>query len=152
MKKNIFAVAAALCLLIGTSASAQNQNGHQSRMMKERPTAEQMAQRKADRLKEKLTLTDAQTKQVYELNLQQIKAMQAQREQMRAARQAETNKMKSILTPEQFAKWQEMQGEHKPYPAKMHKDGKGCKEAGCCKHAQKDGKDACCDAKNKKKK
>ena len=151
MKKNIFAVAAALCLLIGTGASAQNQNGHQSRMMKECPTAEQMAQRKADRLKEKLTLTDAQTKQVYELNLQQIKDMQAQREQMRAARQAETNKMKSILTPEQFAKWQELQGERTQHPAKMHhKDGKCGKEAGCCKHAQKDGKGTCCDAKKKK--
>ena len=151
MKKNIFAVAAALCLLIGTGASAQNRNEQQSRMMKERPTAEQMAQRKADRLKEKLTLTDAQTKQVYELNLQQIKDMQAQREQMRAARQAETNKMKSILTPEQFAKWQELQGERPQHPAKMHhKDGKGSKDAGQGKQAQKDGKCTCGDAKKKK--
>ncbi len=151
MKKNIFAVAATLCLLIGTGASAQNRNGQQSRMMKERPTAEQMAQRKADRLKEKLTLTDEQTKQVYNLNLQQIKEMQAQREQMRAARQAEANKMKSILTPEQFAKWQELQGERKGHnPAKMHKDGKCCKEAGCCKDGQKTGKGACRDAKKKK--
>ena len=44
MKKRIFAVAAALCLLAGTGAFAQDSK--KAPMMKERPTAEQMAQRK----------------------------------------------------------------------------------------------------------
>ena len=43
MKKRIFAVAAALCLLAGTGAFAQDSK--KAPMMKERPTAEQMAQR-----------------------------------------------------------------------------------------------------------
>ena len=101
MKKSIFAVIATLCMMIGTGASAQNKP-MQNRMMKERPTAEQMAQCKTDRMKEQLALTDEQAAQVYKYNLQQIKEMQMQREQMRKAQQAETAKMKSILTPEQF--------------------------------------------------
>lgn len=149
MKKNIFVVMAAACMMIGTGVCAQNMQ-HQSRMMKERPTAEQMAQRQTDRMKEKLSLTDEQTKEVYAYNLQQIKEMQAQREQMRAARQAEAAKMKSILTPEQFEKWQEMQGYDKNR-GRMQKDGKAGKT--CQKPMKGDkGKKACCNGKKENKK
>lgn len=122
-----------LCLLAGTSAFAQNSK--RAPKMKERPTAEQMAQRKTDRMVEKLNLNEDQSKQLYELNLQNIKEMQAQHEQMRAARKAQAEKMKKILTPEQYEQWTKMQGQR---PGMMHgkqmKDGKGC----CpCKHAEK---------------
>ncbi|MFR6634197.1 MAG: DUF4890 domain-containing protein [Alistipes onderdonkii] len=50
------------------------------RRTKERPTAEQMAQRKTDRMVEKLNLNEDQSKQLYELNLQEVKDMQAQHE------------------------------------------------------------------------
>lgn len=110
-----------LCLLAGTSAFAQDSK--RAPKMKERPTAEQMAQRKTDRMVEKLNLNEDQSKQLYELNLQNIKEMQAQHEQM-----------KKILTPEQYEQWTKMQGQR---PGMMHgkqmKDGKGC----CpCKHAE----------------
>ncbi|MDE5695064.1 MAG: hypothetical protein K2H77_03720 [Alistipes sp.] len=51
--KRIFAVAAALCLLVapGAFAQKQNQNG---RMPKERPTVEQMAQRQTARMTEEM--------------------------------------------------------------------------------------------------
>ena len=124
MKKSIFVVAATLGMMIGTGVCAQNTQ-QQSRMMKERPTAEQLAQRQTDRMKEKLALTDAQAKQIYSYNLQQIKEMQAVREQMRAARQAEAAKMKSILTEEQLEKWQEMQGRYKDHGKMQKGDGKG---------------------------
>lgn len=148
MKKSIFAVIATLCMMIGTGASAQNKP-MQSRMMKERPTVEQMAQRKTDRMKEQLALTDEQAAQVYKYNLQQIKEMQMQREQMRKAQQAETAKMKSILTPEQFKQWQEMQG-HKGHHKMQQGDnrsGKRCQEQ--MKHG-KDRKGCCCDKKKGK--
>lgn len=137
MKKNIFAVMAAVCMMIGTGVCAQNMQ-HRSRMMKDRPTVEQMAQRQTDRMKEKLSLTDEQAKQVYAYNLQQIK-------EMRAARQAEAAKMKSILTPEQFEKWQEMQGYDKNR-GRMQKDGKAGKT---CQKPMKGDKDkkACCNDK-----
>ena len=79
MKKRIFAVAAALCLLAGTGAFAQDSK--KAAMMKERPTAEQMAQRRTERMTEKLNLSEKQSKQLYEVNLQDIKEMQAQAEQ-----------------------------------------------------------------------
>lgn len=142
MKKSIFMVVATFCMMIGTGVSAQNKPV-QSRMMKERPTAEQMAQRKTDRMKEKLSLTEEQTVQVYDYNLQQIKEMQVQREQMRAARQAEEAKMKAILTPEQFEKWQEMQGQYKGHnkSQKGANSGKECQKS--MKHG-KGGKGTCC--------
>lgn len=120
MKKRIFAAAMALCLLAGTNAFAQNQK--KGRMHKEIQTVEQMAQRKTDRMKEKLNLSEEQTKQVYDFNLQEIKQMQSMREQMRAARQAEAEKMKAILTPEQYAQWQQAEG-----PGNGHRDARPAK-------------------------
>ena len=120
MKKRIFAVAAALCLLAGTGAFAQDSK--KAPMMKERPTAEQMAQR----MTEKLNLSEKQSKQLYEVNLQDIKEMQAQAEQMRAYRKAQAEKMKGILTPEQFEQWKQMQGpRHGMNRGPRRKDGRG---------------------------
>lgn len=121
-----------LCLLAGTSAFAQDSK--RAPRTKERPTAEQMAQRKTDRMVEKLNLNEDQSKQLYELNLQEVKDMQAQHEQMRAARKAQAEKMKKILTPEQFGQWQQMQGP-KPgmRPGPQMKEGKGCD----CKQGKK---------------
>ena len=106
MKKRIFAVAAALCLMAGTGAFAQE--AKPAAAPKERPTVEQMAQRMTERMQKELKLTDAQAKEVYNLNFQQIKEMQAMREKMREARKAEAEKMKSILTTEQFVQWSQM--------------------------------------------
>lgn len=146
MKRRIFAVAAALCLLAGSDAFAQKQNTKNGTMPKERPTAEQMAQRQTDRLTRELGLDQTQAKQVYALKLQQVQQLQAMREQMRKNRSAAAEKMKSVLTPEQFAKWSQMQGpkpcEHR---GRMGKDGK----SGCCAHkgGGKDAKAGCCQQK-----
>lgn len=62
--------------------------------------------------------------------------MQAHRDQMRAARSAEAEKMKKILSTEQFMQWAQMQGPHamrggkpcmKDCPAKA--DRKHCRKA-----------------------
>ena len=139
MKKRIFAVAAALCLMAGTGAFAQE--AKPAAAPKERPTVEQMAQRMTERMQKELKLTDAQAKEVYNLNLQQIKEMQAMREKMREARKAEAEKMKSILTTEQFVQWSQMQqqqqmrmsGQRGHGPQAMHKGGKDGKKNAECK-------------------
>ena len=134
MKKRIFAVAAALCLMAGTGAFAQE--AKPAAAPKERPTVEQ----------KELKLTDAQAKEVYNLNFQQIKEMQAMREKMREARKAEAEKMKSILTTEQFVQWSQMQaprpGQRGHGPQMMKKGdrrggGKECCDKPCPKKDKK---------------
>ena len=155
MKKRIFAVAAALCLMAGTGAFAQEAKpaappqGRPPTMTaapKERPTVEQMAQRMTERMQKELKLTDAQAKEVYNLNFQQIKEMQAMREKMREARKAEAEKMKSILTTEQFVQWSQMQaprpGQRGHGPQMMKKGdrrggGKECCDKPCPKKDKK---------------
>ena len=133
MKKRIFAVAAALCLMAGTGAFAQE--AKPAAAPKERPTVEQMAQRMTERMQKELKLTDAQAKEV-----------QAMREKMREARKAEAEKMKSILTTEQFVQWSQMQaprpGQRGHGPQMMKKGdrrggGKECCDKPCPKKDKK---------------
>ncbi|WP_295939655.1 DUF4890 domain-containing protein [uncultured Alistipes sp.] len=154
MRTNIFAAAMAFCLMAGTTAFAQRPE--RKEMGKERPTAEQMAERKTERMTEKLKLDEKQSKQLYELNLQEIKDMQAQHEKMRADRKAKNEKMKGILTPEQYEQWQKMQqhqhkgmmqrGGQKGDGPQMHKgkqNGKACcngEAKNCDRQGKQDGK------------
>lgn len=108
MKKQIFAAVTALCLMATTTLFAQEAKPKEE--PKTPPTAEQLAERQTERMTQRLKLTDAQAKQVYQLNLDQIKQMQALREQMNKARMARADKMKSILSTEQFMQWSQMQG------------------------------------------
>lgn len=150
MKQRIFAVAAALCLLAAPGAFAQNQNC-KSDMPKERPTVEQTAQRRTERMTRELGLDEAQAKKVYALNLEQAQQMEAHRAQMLKERRENAARMKSVLSAEQFDKWSQMQG---PKPCAhrgsgmMKKDGK----QGCCKQNGKACKqDAGCGKKNRTK-
>ena len=133
MKKKIFAAAMALCLIAGTSG-AFAQDGKPEAARRERPTVEQMAQRMTERMEKELKLTEAQAKQVYDVNFQQIKEMMAQREKMQQARKAEAEKMKSILTTEQFVQWSQMQTQRPEQrghgPQMMHKGAD--KDKSCC--------------------
>lgn len=161
MKKRIFAAAVVLCLLAGTSAFAQDSK--KVPMTKERPTAEQMAKGRTERMAEKLNLNETQSKQLYEINLQDIKDMQKQAEQMRANRKAQAEKMKGILTPEQFEQWKQMQDQRPGMNrGPQMKDGRG-RDAGMrdgqkcdrpCADVDKDGKkcDKPCSKKDKKEK
>lgn len=108
MKRIIFAAAAALCLAMTTNADAQTRRTDAG--TKERPNVEQTARRMTDRMTEALQLDEAQATQIYDLNLQRAQRMEEQRQQMQAARKAEAERMKSILTADQFAKWERMQG------------------------------------------
>lgn len=141
MKKTIFAAVAALCLMAGEAVFAQAESAPApAAAPKERPTLEQIAQRKTDRMAERLYLTDAQKKQVYEINLQQLKEMEAQREAMRKAREARAEQMKSILSTEQFVEWAQMQ--QRPAPNRHRMQGPKPGEPGCGPDSPKAGKPA----------
>lgn len=137
MKQRIVAVAAALCLLAGPGAFAQNKNQKNGEMPKERPTVEQMTQHQTERMTKELGLDEAQAKQVYAINLKRNQQMEAFRTEMRKNRQAEAEQMKSVLTTDQFVKWSQMQGpkpgEHR---GKMRKDG-DCKQQKDCSKKDK---------------
>ena len=114
MKKLFFAIAA---MFVTMTASAQFPGGG----MQFNP--EDMAKRQVDRIKEACQTSDEQTKQIYDLVLAQQKQMMAQmdsirqaggqfqfnREEFQARREAMNEKIKAILTPEQYAKYEEQQ-------------------------------------------
>lgn len=130
MKKMIVAMTA-LLLTIGSQVMAQP---HRGEGPKERPTAEQMAQRRTERLTKRLSLTDEQARQVYDMTYEQARKCVAEREKndaqrmerMKAVREAQDTRMKSILTPEQYAQWQEMQKNECDGMRRGHKGKKGC--------------------------
>lgn len=152
MKKSIFAVAMAVIMMTSVSVSAQGR-GAMAGAPKEKPTVEQMAQHRTDMMKKNLNLTDEQAKKVYDLNLKRAKDMEKNRsnaetdrqkrmDAMQSARTAEDAQMKSILTPEQYATWQQnqqrsaqkkdgMRGQQ--HQGKGGKAGCGEKGKGCCK-------------------
>ena len=119
MKKTIFAAFAALCMAAGTSAFAQPQRMERGPEAGERPSVEQMAREMTDRMAERLKLTEKQSEQVYAATLEQLQ------------------KMKSILSTEQFMEWSKMQGPHpgaRRGPQMMRKapEGPACREGACC--------------------
>lgn len=152
MKKKFFAAAMALCLMAGTSAFAQDAKStpmpDKQAPAEKQWTPEQIAQKKADKLAMELKLNAQQKQQVYDYTLWQVKDMWAKRDQMQAMdpqakreammkrNQAEKDKMKSILTPEQYMQWEKMQMEKAKGKMDGKKDGKGCWK-------DKDGKQKC---------
>lgn len=138
MKKTIFAAFAALCMAAGTSAFAQPQRMERGPEAGERPSVEQMAREMTDRMAERLKLTEKQSEHVYAATLEQLQTMEAHREAMRKARAEQAEKMKSILSTEQFMEWSKMQGPHpgaRRGPQMMRKAPEGapaCREGACC--------------------
>lgn len=88
-------------------------------------TPEQIAQKRTDDLSRKITLTEQQRNQVYNLFLDQSRQMEQQREQVREARirQQEAlnlqrnrceSEMKTILTPDQYTQWMQLRSDRCP--------------------------------------
>ncbi len=104
MKKMIIA---AFALLIGTTAFSQQKGG----------TPEEKAQRLTDRMKTELNLTDAQYKQVYDINLKMANNMEEIDKGNHEARQnvkAEYEKqLATVLDEEQMEKAKEMRNQRK---------------------------------------
>lgn len=150
MRKSILAALSAAVLMTIVSVSAQERTAENRERQK--PTAEQMAQRLTDRMTEKLKLTPEQAKQVYALTYDRIvareKAAESRRADMKAQRESTEASMQKILTPEQYAAWQsnmdqarkchgKAAGQHGGWKGRGGKcDGKSQGE--CCKGKSKD--------------
>ncbi|WP_339867426.1 DUF4890 domain-containing protein [uncultured Algoriphagus sp.] len=116
MNKWIFATG--MMVMISLSTMAQKKGG-------ERPSAEERAQRATERMAESLSLTEAQKKQILDINLEYAKKneaemaerkaeMEARKAEMDAKREelkAQDAKIQAVLTEEQRTKWTEIKGE-----------------------------------------
>ena len=107
----------AMTVLTLATGTVWAQKGHRERSMEQKEIfTGQVARRMTDRMKENLSLTDEQVKQVYPICLEQAQAMkehraerremaEKSREAMAAQREQMVGKMKAVLTPEQYAQW-----------------------------------------------
>ena len=107
----------AMTVLTLATGTVWAQKGQRERSMEQKEiSTEQVARRMTDRMKENLSLTDEQVKQVYPICLEQAQAMkehraerremaEKSREAMAAQREQMVGKMKAVLPPEQYAQW-----------------------------------------------
>ena len=101
----------AMTVLTLATGTVWAQKGHRERSMEQKEiSTEQVARRMTDRMKENLSLTDEQVKQVYPICLEQAQAMkehraerremaEKSREAMAAQREKMVGKIKAFLTP-----------------------------------------------------
>lgn len=108
MKKYILAVATTLGLM-ATPLFAQQPDAPRKAEPKPKPSIEQMAERRTERVVRLLELTDAQRKQIYEINLKELRECAPLIEQMRSIRANAADEMKAVLSTEQFMTWSQMQ-------------------------------------------
>lgn len=96
---------------------------------KTKKTPEQRAEKIAKRMQEKLSLSDAQYKSVYDLTLSTINQRaslknmdkEARKTEMKKLRENQATQLKGILSSDQWTKWEGMKNEFK----NKHKDKKG---------------------------
>ena len=122
-----------------SSTFSQQDNGEK----KQRKTPEERAQKRADKMKEKLSLTDDQHKQIYDIMLAQANEMKAvwestkndqdktaRKEKMKSIRESGKTQINSVLNADQQKLWEthkkEMKEKHKgkKHHGKKHKSGK----------------------------
>ncbi|MEG1611186.1 MAG: hypothetical protein RRZ83_00605 [Alistipes sp.] len=126
MKKSVFMLLAAIGLLLGVGASAQNRNCPMALSPDGAcTTMEQRVKTKTEQLRKTLSLTDKQAQQVYDVKLKYAKQRQALRAECAA-------QMKQILNDEQYATWEKTRNSRtcfngaKPAPRQRMKPGAGC--------------------------
>ena len=106
MKKSIYL--SLIALLFSVASFAQEANNEQANERKA-PTVEEIAKRRADRLRNELLLGNDQYDKVYKLCLQKAKKDKARQEDMQAEREAFNKNMKGILNEAQNERFEQMQ-------------------------------------------
>ncbi len=98
-----FLLSLLLVAAIGSGAWAQEK---EKRGQQKNP--EEMATKMTDKMADKLGLTEEQRQQVYESHLALVSTKKANREEMKEAAEQHDNRMKDILTEEQYHEFQQM--------------------------------------------
>lgn len=136
----------AAILIVGFSVACNNQGSNNSQPQfgpggfgdRGNFDPDEMAQRQVDRLNEQLDLSEEQQKQVYDITIENFENMQDMRgqmggggdfedmrEQMQKAREEQNQKMKAILTDEQWEKYEVYQEEMRARRGQGRPDGFG---------------------------
>ncbi len=105
MKKSIFLIAVMLMAVVSLSAQ-ESVNKPQA---KQKPTAEQIAKHRAERMRKELLLGNDQYDKVYKICLKQAKEQIKRMEQMERERKQMSAEMKDILNEAQYERFEEMQ-------------------------------------------
>ena len=106
MKKSIYL--SLIALLFSVASFAQETSNKQVNERKA-PTVEEIAKRRADRLRNELLLGNDQYDKVYKLCLQKAKKDKARQEEMKAEKEAFNKNMKGILNEAQSERYEQMQ-------------------------------------------
>ncbi len=110
----LFILFISFCGCIMMAQSPEHPTQHPQR------TPEQEAQKRTERMKRELLLTDTQEAEVYKINLKyaELRRQPATHEDIIARIQAMNAELQAILTPEQFEKYKTYQSgrHHKPHP------------------------------------
>ncbi|MEO8664800.1 MAG: hypothetical protein ABI462_04830 [Ignavibacteria bacterium] len=134
MKKNLLALSVLLFTILFISQYSYSQQDKRSQR-----TPEEMATKMADRMKEKLSLTEDQYKQIYSLaltrsqdkmsNKEKFKTMDKEtRKQMKKQNREEFSKqLEGILSKDQLEKMNQNKGKHKHNKGDKKKDKKQTK-------------------------
>ena len=112
MKK--WMIAAALLVFSSLNVAAQQKQERTPQ------NPEQRAQAMTERMAEKLSLSEAQKKEIYQINLEnaqkrqkEIEAQKAERDAKKAEMKAQEEKIKNVLTEEQRKQWEEIKMEQR---------------------------------------
>ena len=106
MKKTFYLSLIALLFSVASFAQESNSNEPEERKA---PTVEEIAKRRADRLRNELLLGNDQYDKVYKLCLQKAKKDKARQEEMKAEKEAFNKDMKGILNEAQSERFEQMQ-------------------------------------------
>ena len=106
MRKSIYL--SLIALFFSVASFAQEASNEQTNERKA-PTVEEIAKRRADRLRNELLLGNDQYDKVYKLCLQKAKKDKARQEEMQAEKEAFNKNMKGILNEAQSERYEQMQ-------------------------------------------
>lgn len=124
MKNFLFLFTAVILTVTSVNAQSKNESAP-ARKEQKSGTIEQKSEKFAGRLYKELGLTEDQRKQVYQAKFDALTKMKklddaygkdnrsAHKEEYEAVRADFRTRMRGILTPEQFAKWEKMKEEKK---------------------------------------
>lgn len=124
MKTILNSIFMTLFMTISVISFSQEPGGENDKL-----TAEERANKRTEKMKSELSLTDAQTKSVYDINLAHILQMDKYREEqkalhekMKAEKEATRAKLRGVLTTEQAVIFDQKAEEHKQRQEEKHKN------------------------------